>query len=227
MIRAGLCLLLLPQLGHAGDLTPVPYDSLRTQPHRIETFDALPPTPEPGLRLDQHWRAPGLSIGERLSGQGIIETRTGHSIFDRIIGGPSALDVTPGEPGRNLTIAQHAGFGSNALFPVGPEGVSEATGRGEGSLALSFDMSQSAFGLRLHAEYADPFGQRPAPQTVIFTLYDRTAARITRLDVPLGHGVLSLAWRSRIGIAAITIETTDPGGIAIDDILYDITDLAG
>ncbi|MGJ8604209.1 MAG: hypothetical protein ACSHXH_08790 [Marivita sp.] len=224
MIRAALALICLPALAQA-DLWPVPFDALRQQPHLIESFDSLPATPEPGIQIDQHWRAMGLSLAEHLAGQDSIDTGTG---FDSLTGLPSApLRVQPGLPKHNLSIAAHVGFGSNALFPVGPKGIAHAEGRGEGSVALVFDDPQFAIGLKLHAEYPDPLGQRPPPGTATLTFYAADARPIARVTLSLDHGVQPVAWRSGTGIAAITIENTDPGGIALDDILYAVVDLAG
>lgn len=228
MIRALTALLLLPAAAQASELQKVPYDTLRNQPHRVETFDALPSVTEPGINFDQHWRAPGLSIAEKLLGQGIAETDTDYGRFDHLIGVPGAPPrVIPGNPGQNFTIAHHDGFGSNALFPLGPVGLAGADGRGEGSIAFTFDDPQFAFGLRLHAEYPDPLGERPMPRAAEVAFYDVNARLLTRFVLPLQRGVMSLAWRSGYGVAAVTIENTDPGGIAIDDILYEVEDLAG
>ena len=222
MMRLCALLLCLPTLALA-DVQPVPYHDLAAQPHRIETFDTLPSAPEPGHRIDQHWRAAGLTIGERLAGQTIHDTGG----FDTLRGAPTQpLRARPGAPGQTFAIAHHAGFGSNALFPVGPKGADLAEGRGEGSAALVFDTPQSAIGLRLHAEYPDPLGQRPAPGTARLTFHHATG-QTTEITLPLTHGVMSLAWRSATGITALTVQTTDPGGIALDDILYDVTPLAG
>jgi len=228
MIRAALILFCLPGFAAASDLRKVPYHTLKSQPHRIETFDSLPSVTEPGINFDQHWRAPGLSIAERLLGQGLVETTTDHGRFDTLNGLPGAPPrVIPGQSGQNFTIAHHDGFGSNALFPLGPVGIAGADGRGEGSIAVTFDDPQYAFGLRIHAEYADPLGQRPMPRAAEIALYDVNARLITDFVLPLGRGVISLAWRSGYGVAAMTIQNTDPGGIAIDDILYEVEDLSG
>lgn len=228
MIRAALLFLVMPAAAVASDLIPVPYDSLRSQPHRLETFDTLPSTPEPGITFDHHWRAPGLSIAEHLAGQSVSETRTAEGRFDGLTGAPGTpLRVIAGRAYRNFTIAHHAGFASNALFPVGPAGHNGIDGRGEGSIAMIFDDPQFAFGLRLHAEYADPFGQRPNPGSARITFYDASAHRLASFSVPLTQGVMSLAWRSGSGVAAVTVENSDPGGIAIDDILYAVELLSG
>lgn len=222
MMRLCAVLLCLPGVA-AADLRPVSYDDLKAQPHRIETFDTLPSVPEPGHRIDQHWRAPGLTIGERFVGQTALDTDG----FDALTGtADHPLRAIPGAPGQTFAIAHHAGFGSNALFPVGPKGADLPEGRGEGSAALVFDMPQTAVGLRLHAEYPDPLGQRPASGTALLTFHHATG-QTTEVTLPLTHGVISLAWRSDTGIIALTVQNTDPGGIALDDILYDVTALSG
>lgn len=228
MLRAVLLLVLLAEPAMSSELRKVPYQTLLAMPHRIERFDALPPLAEPGLRLDQHWRSPGLSIGERLLGQALEETVTPFGRFDHLSGAPGAPPrVIPGAPGTNLALAFHRGFGSNALFPVGPEGHALREGRGEGSVAFTFDDPQFAFGFRLHAEYPDPLGERPMPRAAQITFLDTGARIIARFVLPLRRGVMSLAWRSGYGVAAVVIENTDPGGIALDDVLYEVEDLSG
>lgn len=228
MIRVLTLFCLVPALAGASELRKVPYDTLKSVPHRVETFDSLPSVTEPGLNFDYHWRAPGLSIAERLLGQSVEENATEHGRFDHLTGLPGAPPrVVPGAPGQNFTIAHHDGFGSNALFPLGPVGVAGADGRGEGSIAFTFDDPQFAFGLRIHAEYPDPLGERPMPRAAEVAFYDVNARLLTRFVLPLQSGVMSLAWRSGYGVAAVTIENTDPGGIAIDDILYEVEDLSG
>lgn len=228
MIRNFVILICLPSLSLASDLRLVPYDSLRSQPHRIETFDGLPRTPEPGIIFDHHWRAPGLSIAEHLLGQILTEKATDDGRFDELTGSPDTPPrAVPGQSGHNFTISDHAGFGSNALFPLGPLGFADAGGRGEGSIALTFDELQFAFGFRLHAEYPDPLGERPMPRTADIAFYDADARLITDVILPLQHGVMSFAWRSSVGIAAVTIENVDPGGITLDDVLYNVQELSG
>ena len=225
MIRAALALICLPALAQA-DLWPVPFDALRQQPHLIESFDSLPATPEPGIQIHQHWRAMGLSLAEHLAGQDSIDTGTG---CDSLTGLPSApLRVQPGLPKHNLSIAAHVGFGSNALFPLGPAGFGRIEGRGEGATAIRFARPRQVAGFRVHADYADPLGTRPAPGTLRLRVFGPGGRTLGRVEVALRPGVMSLGFRS-IGapIAGLLIETHDPGGIALDDILFAAVEVIG
>lgn len=180
-------------------------------------FEALPLAPEPGFSHDAPLVAPGLAIGERFAGQSV--TGAPH---DRLDGAPTApLSLAPMPPGTGLSTAYHAGFGSNALFPLGPAGFPAIEARGEGAVALLFETDVAALSLRLHADYPDPFGTRPPPGTATLTFYDRAGGVIDRHDIGLRTGPLPLGFASTgPGIAGVTLTNDDPGGLAIDDIRY-------
>ncbi|MDQ2092505.1 hypothetical protein [Rhodalgimonas zhirmunskyi] len=111
-----------------------------------------------------------------------------------------------------------------ALFPLGPRGAARIEGRGEGSIAVLFDEDQPAIGFLLHAAYPAPMGHTGPPRGAItLTAYARNGQSLGQMVVIPGTGVERLAWR-RAGlardVAGFTIENIDPGGIALDDILY-------
>ena len=219
MRRAALLWLALA--GTAGaEVEAVPYGELAAAPHLRVGFDDLPAVPEPGHRLDAPLRYPGVWIGAALAGQRIVAAQTGTGRFDRLTGVPAlplrtAADVS----GQNLAVAQHRGFGSNALFALGPDGFAALSGRGEGTATVLFDTDQIGFGLKIHADYADPLGLRPEPGRVWLRFLDRAGDVVARAEVTLRPGVLTLGWQSRVPFAAVQIETDDPGGIALDDLL--------
>ena len=219
----GLCVLLwglIPGMATAQTVEPVPYDALQKRPHLRVDFDTLPEIPEPGHVLNAPLRYPGLWIGQHLSGQTVQGLVRGTERFDQILGLPAMpLTVRPGSADQSLAIASHRGFGSNALFPVGPFGAQRRDGRGEGALAIVFDQPQDSFGLKLHADYADPLGTGPATGTAHFTFYNTQGQHLARIEVALRPGVMPLAWHTTDLIAALTVETTDPGGIAVDDVI--------
>lgn len=206
-------------------LRAVDYARLARQMGGKIGFERLPHAVEPGHVLDAPLRAGPVRLGERLAGQRLerVRRRDG-ALFDALAGPPEApLRVLAGAPGQNLSIAAHRGFASMALFPLGPLGAADAAGRGEGAVAILFDEDQPALGFRLHAEYADPMGVRPRPGAVRLTFYARSGRVIARLRLVPERGINALAWRRPDGaadIAAVTVETTDPGGIALDDILF-------
>lgn len=190
----------------------------------IITFDTLPSRAEPGLNFDQNVYFAGAWLGERLVGQTLETDADNH---DRLTGQPDApLTLLPGAPKRNLTIAFHRGFGSNALFPLGPKGFEDIRGRGEGAVTVVFDQDQAALGLRVHAHYPMPLGATPPEGRLRIAFFARDGREIAALDQQLGAGVADLGWRRadyRPDIAAITITNDDPGGVALDDIIFQLT----
>lgn len=221
MLKRLILFLMLPWPAWAGELLyPVPYKQLLALPHRVAGFETLPPKAEPGHDLGAPLRFAGLWIGERLAGQEVATASVDGGRFDTLTGAPKPpLRIRAGAPKQSMAVAQHRGLGSNALFPVGPDGIAARSGRGEGATALLFDIDELALGLRLHAEYADPLGIRPSPGHVVFTFYDRRGAVLDVLDLTPHPGVMALAWYFLTPVAAVTVETTDPGGIVLDDIL--------
>lgn len=185
----------------------------------VQDFEALPLYPEPGVAVDAPIVSAGLTIGERLVGQRL----EGH-LHDRLSGHPRPpLALAPARAGTFLATAFHPGFGSNALFPVGPAGAGAIEGRGEGAVALLFDRDTSAVTLKLHAGYGDPLGTQPPPGHARFAFYDRDGTLLDRLEIALASGPVTLGFLPAPGaraIAAITLTNDDPGGIALDDIRF-------
>lgn len=198
-------------------------DPAVTEP-RLETvidFEAFPPRAEPGWRFDQVQPVAGAWIGEAFAGQ----TTHADGVFDRIIGMPDTpLAVRPGAAGRNLAVAHHRGFGSNAVFALGPVGFDAIEGRGEGALAVLFPVPQRAVALKVHGEYPDPLGARTVPSgSVRLAFYRADGTMAGEASVRLVDGVNRLAFATASGTAQIiglVITTDDPGGIALDDIRY-------
>jgi hypothetical protein len=211
-----------------------PYADLARHLPRREGFEAWPNRPEPGHLLQSVHRGSDITVGSYLSGQtpGIL-TQNESERFDIL------TDITPDLPlslatvpmGQGLAIAHHRGFGSNAVFPLGPDGFGQISGRGEGSLAVLFDHDQRATGFLVHSDYPDPLGSRAALRgTVKVILLAREGQVLARYITPLEQGITAIGYATTSGapeIAAMVILNTDPGGIAIDDILYDNAVLSG
>lgn len=229
---AGVLSLCVMPLVAWGDMPPAnpsgatmvaaPFDDVaRDLTHRI-TFDDMAPVSEPGHLVPGLFESGGALIGERFAGQGrgIARNAFGQR-FDALLGAPTPpLFVVPGASGETLALASHRGFGSMAAFPLGPDGFPEITARGEGAIAVLFPQPQSAAGLRVHGDYADPLGTRPQPGTVDLTFYGSDGRTLGRDSHQLTPGVNALAWRFPVHpVAGFTATTTDPGGIAVDDIL--------
>lgn len=227
-LLAGLCISTgLP--ARAGGVDTADYTRLAQELQGRIGFERLPRAPEPGIALDAPIRANDAWLGERFAGQ---SRGTLHGRFDDVTGPPRApLAIVAGATGENLSVAHHRGFGSNALFPVGPSGFPALDARGEGAAAVLFDQGQAAIGLRIHSDYPDPLGRRPAPPGQVRLLfYDRAGHLIAARGHPLKPGITELGFRHGEGlpdIAGVLILNDDPGGIAIDDILYQITAATG
>ena len=221
---AALCL----WAGAAGaqDVTQIPYDELEARVAGLFDFEGVATLPEPGQVVDGTFGNARVQIGERFDGMALEVHDDGRSRFDKVTVSPPALPLrlVPGTPGHNHSIAYHAGFGSNALFPLGPERFPAASARGEGALALRFDPPVDAFGFRVHADYVDPLGSRPPPGRLTLVLHDADGRMIAMRLLKLQHGRMGFAFEAR-GIASVTLTNTDPGGVAFDDILYPILDL--
>ncbi|WP_306150899.1 hypothetical protein [Roseovarius sp. MMSF_3281] len=205
---------------HAQAIEPVPYADLQSTLQARITFDTLPRQPEPGFKFDAAMRLGRAWMGQHFDGQ----SRHNRGGFDHVTGTPDApLRVQPGARGQNLSVAYHQGFESNALFPLGPAGFPSLSARGEGAVALLFDQGQHALALKVHSDYVSPLGRAPEPGQVFLTLYTRQGMVIARHTRPLRPGITQIGLRRANGlpdIAGVLITNDDPGGIAIDDILY-------
>ncbi len=212
----------------------VPYDTLEARLGGRITFDTLPRRAEPGFLFDAPLRIGRAWIGEHFAGQILTKRRDRNGIgFD---GPPETpprppLTIRPGPPGASLSVAYHRGFGSNALFPLGPEGFPALQSRGEGAVAVLFDQAQSAVGLRVHTAYPDPLGAVSSGRGGLeLFFYTRQGTLLAHLHLRLDQGLNELGFQragNRRDIAGVLILNTDPGGVAIDDILHDIALLLG
>ncbi len=204
-----------------------PYADLLRELDSREGFEGWPMRDEPGHLLRAPHRAPGLAVASHFEGQqtAILTRRDGarHDSLTTARATPP-LRLSTGPDGQGMAVARHRGFGSNAAFPIGPDGFDRLSGRGEGSLAILFDHDQRATGLLIHSDYPDPLGSRPAPRgaaRVIFLARDGTV--LGQVHVALTEGVTALGFQTASGqplIAGMVILNTDPGGIAVDDILF-------
>lgn len=208
------------------EFAPAPYDDVAARLGGVLDFETLGALPEPGRQIAGLIAAPGITLGERFAGQSRGSERRGpaDTLYDAPQGRPEApLRALPGPEGENASVALHRGFGSAALFPLGPAGFPAVEALGEGGLAVVFAADLPALGLRVHADYPDPLGTRPPPAPLEIWIYRRDGSLAGRLTVPLSHGVNDIALAQSAGapaIAGFALRTADPGGIAVDDILY-------
>ncbi len=226
LLSASICCVLATATRAEGIMTR-PYAALLQELDSREGFEAWPRRPEPGHLLRAPHHAPGLAIASHFEGQtpAILTRRDGgrHDSLTTTTAKPP-LRLAAGPDGQGLAVAQHRGFGSNAAFPIGPDGFAQLSGRGEGSLAILFDQDQRATGLLIHSDYPDPLGSRPAPRGTVEVIFlARDGQVLGRIVSALGQGVTPLGFQTTSGlpmIAGVVILNTDPGGIAVDDILF-------
>jgi hypothetical protein len=219
-----------PTQADEAQIKPVAYTDLLAELNVRIDFDGYQAGPEPGLQLDRMVVGAGATLSAKLAGQ-----RLGQTVRPEAWGGGRHYNLAPGStldlplrPGGEgtLVIAEHRGFGSNALFPVGPDGAAELSGRGEGALNILFEADQPAIGLRVHSDYPDPLGLRPPPGMLTIYFFNRSGMLIDVQTTVLDRGITELGYRAmNSNIAAVSVTNTDPGGIAIDDILFQLATL--
>lgn len=225
-----LCLTLLTAPAHAEGITLVPYPPLETQLDGHLDFETLPQAAEPGHNLDAGFVGAGVRLGSHFAGQEIgTRTGPGGQRHDALLGAAAGdpLTLVAGPPGQSLSLAWHRGFGSMALFPLGPDGFPERAARGEGSAAVLFAQDQSLIGLRIHSGYPDPLGTSPRPGAAHVTCLARDGQPVARIDIPLATGITAIGLAFDVPVAGCTLTNTDPGGIAIDDLRYRLQALTG
>jgi len=204
----------------AAPIEQVPYATLAASTAGRYDFESFEPRPEPGLSVDGLLGDGRVMFGESFLGQTVTGTP-----FDTLHGAPTTpLTLRPGRKAENHAVAYHAGFGSVALFPLGPWGFPAMAARGEGAVAMRFAQDVLAVGLRVHSDYPDPLGSRPAPGTLLIRFYDRAGRLLDRHTIQLDPGLTELGF-SGPPFAGVLITNTDPGGIAIDDILFPVDGL--
>lgn len=223
----GLALLLAPMPVCAQDrgLQPTDFAQLQTHMGGIARLNGLPPRPEPGHVFSHPFRIDGLWLGAGFDGIAQQPLHIAGGVFDdataQAARAPLRLRADP--PGQGVALAYHRGFGSVAAFPLGPMGAAVAAGRGEGALAVLFMGDSPGVGLRVHSDYPDPLGTRSQPPGQLRILaFNRGGALLGQATIALQTGVTDVALKRPGGqadIAGFLVLNTDPGGIAIDDIL--------
>jgi hypothetical protein len=204
-----------------------PYADLKQVLDAVEGFESWPRRVEPGHLLRVPHRGQGVRVASHFQGQtlGILTQRDG-ARFDTLTTVQATAPLSPemGPDGQGLAITHHKGFGSNAAFPVGPDGFAAISGRGEGALAVLFDHGQRATGFLTHSDYDDPLGSRSARRGGIEVIFlTREGDVLARISSDLQQGITAYGFETTSGapdIAGFVILNTDPGGIAVDDILF-------
>lgn len=215
----------------AQEIVPLPYGDLDTLAPNLVTFDRLPAKRYPGYNFDHGIAFPGGYLGEAFKGQTVEAERIDDGgPHDVLTGAPTApLSIRQGEPGQVVSLSLHQGFGSMALYPLGPLGQPHPDARGEGAIAVVFHQDACAVGLRIHTEYTNALGLNSGHRgAVTLTLYARDGARLARVPLILPEGISEAAlFDPAARIAGMTVENRDPGGIAVDDLRFGCPRLTG
>ena len=209
------------------EVQPVPYADLQRELSSTITFETLPQRPEPGFNLDHPVRVSGAWLGEHFAGQSIRDLPATMGTPHDALGHPFGhrpLAIRPGKQGQNLSVAYHRGFGSNAVLPLGPLGFRQISGRGEGALAILFDSDQWAFGFRLHTDYARPLGNATERGEIRVYTFTRQGYPLDQATIYPPEGISEHGFSVTEGplVGGILITNSDPGGVALDDILFQI-----
>ena len=213
---------LFPLSAFAQEVQIVPYADLKGQLSAIVDFEAFDKYLSPGTKLDGVQDFGGLSAAERFFGQYIQEVE-GFDTLDGLPAGP--LVLMTGAPGENLAVTFYFMIGNHLVGHAAP-GYPENHAGGEGSIAILFDTDQRAFGFRVAAEPAPDEGDPPKGRMWV-TLYDRAGNQIDRLPITLDWGRQGYGFERTSGqsdIAGFTIENRDPAGIAIDDVIFELSE---
>lgn len=215
----------------AAELVAVPYDDLGSLAPHLLDFDRLPAKPYPGYTLDHGIAFPGGHLGEAFAGQQVLAERIDdggpHDVLSGAPDGP--LTLRRGLPGQVVSLSLHQGFGSMALYPLGPLGQPHPEARGEGAIAVLFQQDACAVGLRIHTEYTNALGLNSGHRgTVTLTLYARDGALLGRQALVLPEGITDHAlFDPAARISGLTVQNRDPGGIALDDLRFGCPQLTG
>jgi hypothetical protein len=199
-----------------GGLESVDYNALKLED--VLTFGDVEAAPKPGVHHDLLVESGCAGIAERFVGQTRSTVMVGsypHDALSANASGPLAL--ASGAPDENVGVATETTCGaSEVLVGWGPLGYPELWGGGEGSIAILFADDQSEFGLRMCGGNS---GQ------VYFNFFGRDGSL-------LGSAVVYRVREAyfgfkRIGgvadIAGVSIHNVDVGGVAIDDLTFDVS----
>ncbi|TDE40141.1 hypothetical protein [Antarcticimicrobium sediminis] len=226
-----LLLALSTSAATAQEVVPVPYGDLETLAPHLVNFDRLPAKRYPGYNFDHGVAFPGGYLGEAFRGQSVEAERIDDGgPHDVLHGAPAApLAIRPGSPGQVVSLSQHEGFGSMALYPLGALGQPDPLARGEGAMAVLLHQDACAVGLRIHTEFTNALGLKTRHRGLVtLTLYARDGTLLARVPQVLPDGITEHAlFDPAARIAGMTVENRDPGGIALDDLRFGCPALTG
>lgn len=205
-----LILTLSNDLANAAPIIPVAYASLTGA--QIITFDDVAGGAAAGTNYDAILESGNTAFAERFAGQ-TLSRSTNSDVLSGTPVAPLMLQV--GAPGQNLGVAFDIITGSQVLFGVGPIGFPDSAAIAEGSTAALFDFDQSELGFRI-------IGGNGGDAFVAF--FRRDGSLIDSIVLAnLGEEFYGFSRDSGIkDIAGVSIYSTDPYGIGIDDLQHDV-----
>ena len=182
---------------------------------QVATFNDVPGGDAPGTNYNAVFVSGGVSFAERFTGQ----TNAPASGFDVLSGLPTGpLSLTLGAINQNLNIFLNDG--NQVLTGLGPVGFPSNDAIGEGSIAALFSTNQSEFGF-------DIVGGNGG--SAFLSFFRRDGSLIDSL-VLSGLGSTSYAFSREGGIldiAGVSIYNNDGGGIAFDNVRFNVPSTGG
>lgn len=182
---------------------------------QIATFDDVPGGGAPGTNYDSIFVSGGASFAERFAGQ--INSPSGG--FDVLSGTPTGpLSLAVGVPGQNLNIFINGTIPNpinQVLTGLGPVGFPSFAAIGEGSFAVLFTTDQSEFGF-------DLVGGDGGTATVNFFRRDGSLIHQIVLAALSTQGYGFQRESGVFDIAGVSVHNFDGGGIAVDNVRYDV-----
>ncbi|MFC1573097.1 FlgD immunoglobulin-like domain containing protein [Candidatus Eisenbacteria bacterium] len=218
----------------ASALSPTEANPVSSAPVECAPYDSIGPfvvgfqdvagDSFPGVNYDEIFTSGGVALAERFIGQ-VLSYSGDNDVLSGTPTSPLLLQV--GLRSQNLAIGTDTG--NNGLYPYGPQGFPNADGYGEGSFAVQFLGSPvSAFGLMLFFGEGSRSGPGPGPDPVGIERDPSTYVQFFRQDgsliAALTVGVTGAYGFEREGgvadIAGVSVHTSDPGGLAYDNLRY-------
>jgi len=193
----------------AAPINLVDYSSLHGA--GVIDFESLTGGTESGTNYDGVIDLTGASFAERFVGQ----TLTVSGNFDVLSGMPvNSLALQAGVPNQNLVLLTY-GLDGNVLAGLGPTGFDNFSAIGEGAVAILFERDQSELGFKT-------VGGNLGTAKVEF--WTRDGSLIDAIDLAdIGTGFFGFRREGSIkDIAGLSIWNTDLGGIAFDDIRFEV-----
>lgn len=191
----------------AGLIVPVLPDSVPCG-ESVTFFDVLGGA-TPGTNYDDIVWSGGIVFAECFAGQTVGSSAD----FDVVSGSPtSPLEPRVGVPGQNLDVFDYS---TNVLAGLGPLGYPDLDAIGEGAFSMYFPAPQSRLSLQI-------VGGNGGSATLDFYRADGTLIDTVSLS---GLGELVYGFATANGESSITgivIQNTDPSGIGVDNICFDL-----